>query len=65
VKQWANEELIDNFRLPPKELDLIGDSKADHNLLGFAVLLKYFQLERCMGSYRLAASFMRYTVGTK
>ncbi len=44
-RQWTNEELIDNFTLLPKELDLIGDSKTDHNLLGFAMLLKYFQYE--------------------
>jgi len=44
-RQWTNEELIDHFTLSPQELDLIGDSKTDHNLLGFAVLLKYFQYE--------------------
>jgi TnpA family transposase len=44
-RQWTNEELIEHFTLSPKELDLIGDSKTDHNLLGFAVLLKYFQYE--------------------
>jgi hypothetical protein len=31
--------------LSSKKLDLIGDSKTDHNLLGFAVLLNYFQYE--------------------
>ncbi|MBA2396328.1 MAG: DUF4158 domain-containing protein [Ktedonobacteraceae bacterium] len=31
--------------LSSKELDLIGDSNTDHNLLGFAILLKYFQQE--------------------
>src|SRR6266540_1715192 len=44
-RQWTDEELISNFTLLPKELDLIGESKTDHNLLGFAVLLKYFQHE--------------------
>ena len=44
-RQWTNEELIGNFTLSSKELDLIGDSKTDHNLLGFAMLLKYFQYE--------------------
>jgi Domain of unknown function (DUF4158) len=44
-RQWTNEELLSNFTLLPKELDLIGESKTDHNLLGFAVLLKYFQCE--------------------
>jgi TnpA family transposase len=44
-RQWTDEELTDHFTLSSKELDLIGDSKTDHNLLGFAVLLKYFQYE--------------------
>jgi hypothetical protein len=44
-RQWTNEELIVDFTISAKELDLIGDSKADHNLLGAACLLKYFQLE--------------------
>jgi Domain of unknown function (DUF4158) len=44
-RQWTNEELIADFTLSAKELDLIGDSKADHNLLGAACLLKYFQQE--------------------
>ena len=44
-RHWTNEELVDNFTLSPKELDLIGDSKTDHNLLGAACLLKYFQYE--------------------
>ena len=38
-RQRTNEELLSNFTLLPKELDLIGESKTDHNLLGFAVLL--------------------------
>src|SRR5947207_7207256 len=44
-RQWTNEELIANFTISAKELDLIGDSKTDHNLLGAACLLKYFQQE--------------------
>lgn len=44
-RQWTYEELTDHFTLSSKELDLIGDSKTDHNLLGFGVLLKYFQYE--------------------
>ncbi len=44
-RQWTTEELEADFTLRPEELDLIGDSKTDHNLLGFAVLLKYFQYE--------------------
>src|SRR5947209_8733860 len=44
-RQWTNEELIDHWTLSAKELDLVGDSKTDHNLLGAACLLKYFQYE--------------------
>lgn len=40
-RHWTNEELVDNFTLSPKELDLIGDSKTDHNLLGAACLLGF------------------------
>ncbi len=43
-RQWTTEELEAAFTLHPTELDLIGDSKTDHNLLGFAVLLKYFRI---------------------
>ena len=44
-RQWTHEELIADFTISVKELDLIGDSKTDHNLLGAACLLKYFQQE--------------------
>jgi hypothetical protein len=44
-RQWTDEELEAHFTLHSTELDLVGDSKTDHNLLGFAVLLKYFQHE--------------------
>ena len=44
-RQWTNEELIADFTISAKELDLIGDSKTDHNLLGADCLLKYFQQE--------------------
>ncbi len=44
-RQWTTKELEEHWTLRPDELDLIGDSKTDHNLLGFAVLLKYFQYE--------------------
>ena len=44
-RQWTDEELEAHFTLHPAELDLIGNSKTDRNLLGFAVLLKYFQYE--------------------
>ncbi len=44
-RHWTNEELVEHWTLSSKELDLIGDSKTDHNLLGAACLLKYFQYE--------------------
>jgi TnpA family transposase len=44
-RHWTNEELAEHWTLSSKELDLIGDSKTDHNLLGAACLLKYFQYE--------------------
>ena len=44
-RHWTNEELVEHWTLSSKELDLIGDSKTDHNLLGAACLLKYFQSE--------------------
>lgn len=44
-RQWTDEELEAHFTLHSTELDLVGDSKTDHNLLGFAILLKYFQYE--------------------
>jgi len=44
-RHWTNEELAEHWILSSKELDLIGDSKTDHNLLGAACLLKYFQQE--------------------
>ena len=44
-RHWTNEELAEHWTLSSKELDLIGDSKSDHTLLGAACLLKYFQNE--------------------
>ncbi len=44
-RHWTNEELAEHWTLSSKEFDLIGDSKSDHNLLGAACLLKYFQYE--------------------
>jgi TnpA family transposase len=42
---WTLDELIDSWTLLPNELELISNSKAGHNRLGFALLLKYFQIE--------------------
>src|SRR6266568_3118605 len=44
-RQWTDDELEAHFTLHRAELDLVGDSKTDHNLLGAACLLKYFQHE--------------------
>ena len=44
-RQWTVDELIDQWTLLPSELALVEASKSDHNHLGYAILLKYFQLE--------------------
>lgn len=47
-RQWKAEELIGNFILPEHEREILPSSRtnaAAHNQLGFAVLLKFFQLE--------------------
>lgn len=43
-REWAVEELIEQFTLSGAELALL-DGKASHNQLGLAILLKAFQLE--------------------
>ncbi len=40
---WDTEELIENWTLLPQELELVSN-KVGANQIGFAVLLKYFQL---------------------
>ena len=42
-KNWETEELIENWTLIPQELELVR-KKVGGNQIGFAVLLKYFQL---------------------
>ncbi len=44
-RYWTTDELIDHWTLLSSELGLVSESKTDHNRLGFAALLKYFQLE--------------------
>ncbi|MEO0887656.1 MAG: Tn3 family transposase [Cyanobacteria bacterium J06634_6] len=47
-RQWETEELIEQFTLMPSELALLPDEITNataHNRLGFAVLLKFFQVE--------------------
>ncbi len=52
---WEPEELIENFTLLPHELEAIpkdSTNASDHNRLGFAVLLKCFQLEARFPEHR-------------
>ena len=47
-RQWQPDELIESFILLPNELALVPNyqtNATEHNQLGFAVLLKFFQLE--------------------
>jgi Domain of unknown function (DUF4158) len=43
-RRWETEELVDQWTLLPAELDLLAN-KTGATRLGFAVLLKSFQLE--------------------
>ena len=40
---WEHEELIENWTLVPQELELV-KNKVGGNQIGFAILLKHFQL---------------------
>ncbi|WP_017293915.1 DUF4158 domain-containing protein, partial [Geminocystis herdmanii] len=42
-KNWQTEELIENWTLIPQELKLL-TNKIGGNKIGFAIILKYFQL---------------------
>ncbi len=42
-KNWETEELIESWTLIPQELELVRN-KIGGNKIGFALLLKYFQL---------------------
>jgi hypothetical protein len=44
-RNWNEEELLEHFMLLPNERHLVLSKKSNPNSLGFAVLLKYFQLE--------------------
>lgn len=47
-RQWEQDELIESFILLPHELVLLPNNITNanpHNQLGFAILLKFFQLE--------------------
>jgi TnpA family transposase len=43
-RNWTTEELVDSWTLMPNELEVIGN-KTGPTRLGFAVLLKFFQIE--------------------
>ena len=43
-RRWTDDELLQHFTLHPNELRL-STSTTDHNRLGFAVLLKFFERE--------------------
>lgn len=42
---WNPDELADQWTLTPRERVLVGWQKGDHTALGFAVLLKYVQID--------------------
>ena len=45
-QQWTSQELIDHWELTQNEIVLAQSiSKIDHNQLGYALMLKYFQSE--------------------
>ena len=44
-RHWSRDELTETFTLRPDELALLTSSITDHNRLGFAVLLKFFEHE--------------------
>jgi hypothetical protein len=43
-RQWDATELVEHFTLMPEEMVLL-ENKSEDNSLGFAVLLKFFQME--------------------
>lgn len=45
-KQWAPQELTDHWALSPEEMQhVVAVSRTDYTRLGYALLLKYFQLQ--------------------
>ena len=43
-RHWTADDLADHWTIQGRERDYITAQKADHTSLGFAVLLKYFQV---------------------
>ena len=42
---WSPDELADHWSLTPRERSLLTAHKFDHTALGFAILLKYLQID--------------------
>jgi PAS domain S-box-containing protein len=43
-RHWSDEELAECWSVSPEELEML-PNRSDHNRLGFAVLLKFFEIE--------------------
>ena len=43
-RYWTDEELAEHWSLSTAELEILPD-RGDHNRLGFAVLLKFIEIE--------------------
>ena len=50
-RHWEEQELTEQWSLSPEEFDLLRH-RTDHSRLGFAVLLKFFQLESRFPTHR-------------
>jgi TnpA family transposase len=48
-RYWTDEELAEHWSLSTAELEILPD-RGDHNRLGFAVLLKFIEIEGCFPS---------------
>ena len=44
-RTWNVDELVEQWTLLPDELAFVNKSKTDHNRLGLAINLKYFQVD--------------------
>ena len=58
---WETEELVENWTLLPQELELV-KKKVDAGQIGFAILLKYFQIEARFphSSTEISETIVRY-----
>jgi uncharacterized protein DUF4158 len=48
-RYWTDEELAEYWPLSTAELEILPD-RGDHNQLGFAILLKFIEIEGCFSS---------------